>query len=46
MAVQVDVAEIVVSSETVTDIRTIAAKESGGSRCPTPSESRPATGDG
>jgi hypothetical protein len=36
--------KIVVPSETVTDSRTIVAKEPGGFRCPTPSESRQATG--
>jgi hypothetical protein len=37
-------AEIVAPPETVTDSRTTAAKESGGSRRPTPSELRQATG--
>src|SRR2546423_5049035 len=37
-------AEIVVPLETVTDTRTIVAEESDGFRCPTPSESRQATG--
>jgi hypothetical protein len=37
-------AEIVAPPQTVTDSRTTVAKESGGSRCPTPSESRQATG--
>jgi hypothetical protein len=37
-------AEIVAPPETVTDSRTTVAKESGGSRRPTPSESHQATG--